>query len=210
MTQQHPDTEKLLVLAAAGDRQAIGTLLQSHCQRLCSMVAWHLDRRLAPRLDPSDVVQESLKVAAQRLPDFARDRPMPLYPWLRQITWECLVNLYNHHRRQKRDVAREEARGLFLSDDSVLQVAERFMARGSSPSQQVLRREAQNRLREALGQMSTQDREVLVMWYLEELSVHEIALLLNLSEGGVKSRHRRALERLVKVLAPYGGGYHDG
>jgi RNA polymerase sigma-70 factor (ECF subfamily) len=92
----------------------------------------------------------------------------------------------------------------------VLQVAERFMARGSSPSQQVLRREAQNRLREALGQMSTQDREVLVMWYLEELSVHEIALLLNLSEGGVKSRHRRALERLVKVLAPYGGGYHDG
>ena len=56
------------------------------------------------------------------------------------------------------------------------------------------------RVHNALDQMLPHDREVLIMWHLEQLSVSEIAVLLGLTEAGVKSRHRRALERMLRVL----------
>jgi DNA-directed RNA polymerase specialized sigma24 family protein len=48
--------------------------------------------------------------------------------------------------------------------------------------------------------MAPHDREILVMWHLEQLSTSEIAALLQMTEAGVKSRHRRALQRLLRIL----------
>jgi RNA polymerase sigma-70 factor (ECF subfamily) len=94
---REPDTEQLLDRVADGDRAAPGLLLERHRDRLRHMVALRLDPRLRRRVDPSDVVQESLAEAAGKLSDFARRRPLPFYAWLRQIAWEALVRL---HRRQ--------------------------------------------------------------------------------------------------------------
>ena len=55
-------------------------------------------------------------------------------------------------------------------------------------------------MRAALDQLRPRDREVLVLRYLEEMSTSEIAVVLELTEAGVKSRHRRALERLLPLL----------
>ena len=57
---KEPDTEELLELAATGDRSARLQLLVRHRGRLRQMVALRIDRRMAARLDPSDVVQEAL------------------------------------------------------------------------------------------------------------------------------------------------------
>ena len=65
MTRHEPDTERLLEAAHSGDRSARGRLLERHRARLRRMVAVRLDRRLAARVDPSDVVQEAL--APERL-----------------------------------------------------------------------------------------------------------------------------------------------
>ncbi len=51
-------------------------------------------------------------------------------------------------------------------------------------------------LREALGELSRLDRAVLVLRYLEDLSVAETAQRLDLSEGAVKNRSLRALARV--------------
>jgi RNA polymerase sigma-70 factor (sigma-E family) len=48
----------------------------------------------------------------------------------------------------------------------------------------------------ALGQLSPIDRAVLVLRYLEDLSVEEVAHLLELSPGAVKNRSMRALARM--------------
>src|SRR5262245_36521605 len=53
------DTEHLLERVAAGDRAARDQLLQRHRRRLRRMVAVRFDPRLAARVDPSDVVQET-------------------------------------------------------------------------------------------------------------------------------------------------------
>jgi DNA-directed RNA polymerase specialized sigma24 family protein len=48
-------------------------------------------------VDPSDVVQDALANAASRLDDYLRDRPLPFYPWLRQLAWDQLVRLHHRH-----------------------------------------------------------------------------------------------------------------
>ena len=60
MPVRQPDTEQLLRAAGQGDAQARGQLLQRHRDRPKRMVAIRFDRRLAARVDSSDVVQETL------------------------------------------------------------------------------------------------------------------------------------------------------
>jgi RNA polymerase sigma-70 factor (ECF subfamily) len=201
MATAEPDTEQLLDLVGQGDRAARDRLLGRHRQRLRNLIALHLDPRIAARVDPSDVVQESLVEADRRLGDYLRNRPLPFYPWLRRLALQRLTDLYRLHvRSMKRSVRREEARLPLLSDDSVQQLASRLMARGSSPSAGLQRHDLQERLRNALSRLAERDREVLILRHLEQLSVKEIAAVLGITEGAVKVRHVRALERLRQTL----------
>ena len=196
MNQAEPDTEQLLACAAQGDQAALGQLLQRHRQRLLHMIALRLDRQVQARLDPSDVVQETLAEAARRLADYARLRPLPFYPWLRQLAWERLVQLHRRHvRAGKRTVRREQA-DLPLSEKSALALADRLVSRGSSPSARLHRSEQRRRVQAILAQLAEADREVLVLRYLEHLSTPELAAILGLTPAGVKTRQLRALQRL--------------
>jgi RNA polymerase sigma-70 factor (ECF subfamily) len=196
-----PDTDQLLDLVGRGDPSARGRLLDRHRGRLRQLVALRLDPRLAARVDPSDVVQESLAEADRRLADFARARPLPFYPWLRQLALERLTELHRQHiRAHKRSVRREEARLPLLPDESVQGLARRLAAGGSSPSARLQRRDLQERMRSALGRLGERDRELLLLRHVEQLSVREMAAVLGISEGAVKVRHVRALERLRQTL----------
>ncbi len=195
------DTDVLLQRAGGGDALAAGRLLEQHRGRLRNMVAVRIDPSLAPRIDPSDVVQEVFVEAARKLPDYLRGRPLPFYPWLRQIAWERLVQLHRQHLGvQKRAIGREDRRDLPLPDESAWGLADRLAATGTSPSRAMIREELRQRVRAALDLMAAHDREILVLWHLEELSVSEIAAVLEMTEAGVKSRHRRAVQRLVRAL----------
>jgi RNA polymerase sigma-70 factor (ECF subfamily) len=201
MTHNFPDTDELLRRAEQGNGQARQAVLVRHRERLKHMVALRLDRRLAARIDPSDVVQEALLDAARGLDDYLRRRPVPFYPWLRQLAWERLIDLHRRHlHAQRRSVKREEPLGLHLSNQSALQLADRVLGRQSSPSDRAIRSELRARVRTALDRLGERDREVLVLRHLEQLSTRETAAVLGLSEGSVKTRHLRALERLRVLL----------
>jgi RNA polymerase sigma-70 factor, ECF subfamily len=196
-----PDTDQLLERVRRNDRDARGRLLQRHRGRLRSLVALHMDPRLAARVDPSDVVQDALTEADRRLGDYARTQPLPFYPWLRGLALERLAQLYRTHvRAAKRSVAREELCLPLIPDDSARELAARLADRGSSPSARVRHEDLRRRLRDALEQLSERDREVIIMRHLEQLPVRDIAAVLGISEGAVKVRHVRALERLRKRL----------
>jgi RNA polymerase sigma-70 factor (ECF subfamily) len=202
MTTHKADTEELLRRAGTGDRSAVGRLLERHRGRLRQMVAVRIDPRLATRIDPSDVVQEALAEASQKLPAYLQDRPMPFYPWLRQIAWQRLVHLHTRHiEAQKRTVTREHRYGLALSDQSAMQLVDLVTASGTSPSERVIRREMRDRVRRALGALGPQDREVLILRHLEQLTIREIAAVLGIGEAAAQSRYRRAVERLHDQLA---------
>jgi RNA polymerase sigma-70 factor (ECF subfamily) len=200
-TAQRPDTEELIERAGRGDATALPQLLVRHRGQLRKMVEVRLYRRIAARVDPSDVVQEALAEAALHFDEYLRTRPLPFSAWLRQFAWERFVKLHRHHiHSQKRSVGREEALSMPLPDDSVVQLARRLLASGTSPSHALIRDELRQRLRTALEQLAPHDREILVMRNLEQLPIAEIAAVLGLTEGAVKVRHLRALQRLRKVL----------
>ena len=201
MASKKPDTDELLRRVDQGDTSAVGQLLDRHRVRLRQMVAVRIDPRLAARVDPSDVVQEALAEASQKLPEYLRHRPLPFYPWLRQIAWETLVDLHTRHVSvQKRSVTREGHNDLDLSENSTMQLIDRLVASGTSPSGRMVRKEIRERVREALEQLPTHDREVMILRHLEQLSLKEIAAVLGITEAAAQSRYRRAVERLHAVL----------
>src|SRR4051812_405648 len=196
-----PDTERLIEQAAGGDDEARQQLLARHRARLHRMIAVRMDRRLSARVAPSDLVQEVLIDAARALSDYLRRRPLPFYAWLRQFAWDRLLKLHRHHiRTRKRSVDREQQWALPLPGGSVMELARRLVASGTSPSRRLVRDELRDRLRVALALLSERDREVLVLRHLEQLSTAEVAAVLGISVGAVMTRHTRALERLRNLL----------
>jgi RNA polymerase sigma-70 factor (ECF subfamily) len=197
-----PELEALLFEAGQGNRQAVEHILGRYRGRLREMVALRLDRRLLGRFDPSDVVQDALMDASRKLPDYLKRRPLPLYPWLRQLALERLIDLHRQHvKTKKRSVSREEPLEIgSLPDESAALLAHRVAASGTNPSTRLIQKELRERVQAALDELSPRDRELLVMLYLEQLSIREVAQSLDITEKAVVMRHLRALERLQKHL----------
>jgi RNA polymerase sigma-70 factor (ECF subfamily) len=201
MTPRDQETEALLRAAGQGDAEAREELFRRHRARLERMVAVRLDRRVQARLDASDVVQEILLEANRRWSLFLERRPLPFYPWLRQIGWEVLVKLHEKHlQAQKRRVTREQ-QGPVLPDQSAMDLMARLSAPDTSLGKRLIRQELRDRVQEALLRLPARDRELLVLRHMEGLTLREIADLLDLKEGTVKVRHFRALTRLQALLA---------
>ncbi len=202
MTLPEEDTEDLLRRAGAGEDAARERLLTRHRERLCHVVSLRLDRRVLARVDPSDVVQEALADAAGKLSDYLRRRPLPFYPWLRELALERLIEMHRRHiQARKRSVTCEVGQSLPLTDESTLDLAGRLLAAEGRPIDHLLRDELQRRVHEALARLDARDQEVLVLRHLEQLSTRETAAVMNLSEGAVKVRHLRALRRFRRLVA---------
>jgi RNA polymerase sigma-70 factor (ECF subfamily) len=194
------DTDQLLDQAQSGDTAAVGQLLERHRPRLRQVVSVRLDSRLSARVDPSDVIQETLLDASRRLPAYLSTRPLPFFLWLREIAFDRISDLHRRHLgAQARTVFREEARaGAGHSSAALL---ERLLASGTNPLGHLVRLELQARVRAALAGLTEEDREILLMRHAEQLRISEIAGLLNITDRACKSRIRRALERLRQQLS---------
>jgi RNA polymerase sigma-70 factor (ECF subfamily) len=163
------------------------------------MIAVRLDRRLAARVDPSDVAQEVLAEANRQLDQFLRERPLPFYPWLRRLAGLKLADAYRRHfKAGRRTVMREERAG--LPDESAQELAGRLVGVTSGPAAGLGRRERNAQVRAALERLPERDREVLVLRYLEDLSTADAAVVLGCRIGAVKVRLLRALRRLRSLL----------
>ena len=193
-------TQGLLDRAGHGDVVARHELLERYRRYLRSLVAGRLDRRVARRVDASDIVQEALADASERMDDYLRARPLPFLGWLRRLVRDRVVDAHRHHLGSlRRSVARERPTSE-LTDASVAELGRRLLAPDTSPSNRLDRRERFDRIAAALLTLQDRDREVLVMWYLEQRSTREIAETLGITERGIRSRHLRALLRLRGCL----------
>ena len=189
-------TETLIDQARRGDHAARLSLLERYRDYLRRMVAVRLDRRLAPRVDSSDVVQETLAMASRGMDDFLRDQPIPFLGWLRQLAAASIKETHRRHIvSQRRSVHRETCEA-DLPDDSAMRLGQKLMARDTSPSNRMIRQEMRDQVKTALAEMSPRDREILVMRYLEQLDGADIAEALGITEGAVKVRLLRALQRM--------------
>jgi RNA polymerase sigma-70 factor (ECF subfamily) len=210
MIQAAPDsetTQRLLDQARAGDRHAFERLFERHGTPLQQMIEARIDARLRGRIDPSDVVQDTHLEAFRRLDDYLERQPMPFHLWLRKMAYERLLNLRRDHvTTARRSVVREVP----LPDPSSLQLAARFLGRSSSrtpastPSARLARSEIAVQMRQALAQLPEDDREILLLRYVDNLSNQDCAALLEISGAAASKRHGRAILRMHKILLSMG------
>ena len=207
MTSESDEVSDLLRRAAAGEEGPLRELFLLHRDRLKRMVHLRLSRRLAGRVDDSDVLQEAYLDAARRLGEYVREPSLPFFLWLRRLTALKLAEVHRRHLgTQLRDADREvtlHRGGLPLADS--VSLAAQLLGTLTSPSQAVIKAETRLLVQEALNSMDPIDREVLALKHFEQLSTSEIAEVLGLSKAGAGSRYLRAIKRLREILSQVPG-----
>jgi RNA polymerase sigma-70 factor (ECF subfamily) len=192
-------TEVLLDRLRGEDSEALGELVMLHRDRLWRMLYMRLDRRLLRRITPDDVLQETFLDVVRRIGEYLDKPVVPFYVWLRFLAIQRMQMMQRAHLgTQMRAVGQEVSEALVSSES----MAGQLVSHMTSPSQAVIRRELQERLRAALDEMDPLDREVLALRHFEELGNNEVAEVLGISRAASSKRHVRALKRLRDILTP--------
>jgi RNA polymerase sigma-70 factor, ECF subfamily len=159
------------------------------------------DRRLAAKLDASDVVQEALLRAHQAKGQFRGDNPAAMKAWLRQILTRTLLDAVRDLGRAKRDAGRERSLDAAVAESSC-RLAEFLAAEQSSPSAPARRHEQVVLLADALARLPDDQREAVLLKHAQGLSVAEVCARTGRSPAAVAGLLRRGLERLRHALPP--------
>lgn len=156
----------------------------------------HLDARLHRKLDPSDVVQQTLLKAHQNADQFRGQSQGEMAAWLRRILANTMTDLLRKHKY--------ELAGPAPLEQSIEQSSARLEAwlhaEQSSPSEQAMRQENLIQLAEALAQLPTDQREAIEYHHLKGWPVNDIARHLERTEASVAGLLRRGLKRLRELL----------
>jgi RNA polymerase sigma-70 factor (ECF subfamily) len=180
--------------AERGDRA-----LDQYREYLTMLARVQLDPRLRDKLDPSDVVQQTLLDAHQKQEQFRGRTEAEKAAWLRQILAHNLVDALRGFGRAKRDVARE--RSLDVAVEQSSQRLEAWLvAEQSSPSQKFDRRERAVQLANALAALPEAQREALVLQHWHGFSLAEIGQHMGRSPAAVAGLIKRGLRQLRGLL----------
>jgi RNA polymerase sigma-70 factor (ECF subfamily) len=157
-----------------------------------------LDPRLKPKVDPSDVVQQTLLEAHAAVDQFRGETTSELAAWLRQIMARNLANLGRDFTRAKRDVRREAKAPDNSESNARLELL--LAAGGSSPSRCVDKAEQLIRLATSLQQLPEAQREAIELRYLTGLPLADIAQHMDRTPPAVAGLLHRGLARLRELL----------
>jgi RNA polymerase sigma-70 factor (ECF subfamily) len=155
-----------------------------------------LDPRLRGKVDPSDVVQQTLIKAHQYREQFRGDTGAEQAGWLRRILANTLV-----------DAARKFGREIDLQhsleqavQDSSARLEAWLAAEQSSPSEIAHRQEQLLRLAGALAELPEEQRTAVELHHLRDAPVADIAEIMGRTEASVAGLLRRGLKRLRELL----------
>ena len=200
--------QSLLAKAAAGDTEAAGRAVVAHDDRLRRIVRVRLDPRLASRVDPDDVLQETHVEALGRFSEFLATRRVPLFIWLRFLAVQRCITLSRRPLgAEARDARRERPlAGGAGPDATSVSLAGALAASMTSPSGAVARDETRTQVQAAVDALEPPDREILCMRHFEELDNAEAAAALRIAPSAASKRYLRALVRLKDALSAQGLG----
>jgi RNA polymerase sigma-70 factor (ECF subfamily) len=201
MWNNSDETKELLRQAQQGDADAVERLLTVHREPLRRMIDLRLDPALAARVDASDIVQDVLIEAHRRLQDYLRKPTMPFHLWLRHIAKDHIIDAHRHERlAQRRSIDREQSLNANRPGESSLDWAAQFLDAEMTPASAAMRQEMERKVQSAIEQLDPDDREIILMRYVEQLSNQDVADTLGVSEAAASMRCLRAVRRLQSML----------
>jgi RNA polymerase sigma-70 factor (ECF subfamily) len=154
------------------------------------------------QLDPSDIVQSTLARAVESLHQLTSTDERTMLAWLRQILAAVLVDEYRRLHRGRRDIAREQQEIAAGIDSSAAGLEAWLIADQTSPSHAAARNEQLLRLADAMLELPQDQREAVVLKYLQGQDLLQIAVTTGKTVGSIAGLLRRALSRLRQLLPP--------
>jgi RNA polymerase sigma factor (sigma-70 family) len=176
------DDADMLAKAAAGDSAAFDGLVRTHQEQITRLV----HRLLGWPNDVDDVVQDVFVDVLRNLSRF--DGRSTVLTWITRIA----INRCRSHQR------RQWLRLRFLRTPPL----PRGEGWGEGAGDQLETQETAQQVHQAIQQLNGRDREIIVLRYLEELPVEQIAEMLGATRGAIDVRLSRARRRLEAILKP--------
>jgi RNA polymerase sigma-70 factor (ECF subfamily) len=158
-----------------------------------------MDPRLRSKVDPSDLVQQTLLKAYRALHQFRGGTANEQAAWLRQILARTLANAVRDLTCGKRNVAHERSLEAALNQSSS-RLAAWLVAGEDSPSQEAVRHEQALRLARELAALPDLQREVLLLKHCQGWTVADISMHIGRTPAAVASLMRRGLQQLRERL----------
>jgi RNA polymerase sigma-70 factor (ECF subfamily) len=155
----------------------------------------------ASREQAEDLFQETFKRVHEKAHTYKGGQ---FKSWLFRIATRVAVDVLRRRRRLKMvslnqkldctDTNSEELESVAVADDSY------------NPSQELLRAEQAEQVRQAIQSLPAKQRATLILAYYQQLSYPEVAEVMGCSVGTVKTQMFRALKTLAKILPDVGEG----
>ena len=190
---EDPQTGQLVRRCLAGDNSAWEEIVRLHNRRIYNLCY----RFTNSPDDAQDLTQDVFIRIYRTLASYDVEKGA-FATWLTTLTRNLLVD---HFRRSKQDRVtdsidaglREEEDSLFLSD--------RLEDRGPTPDDRLASKETQKMVQKALERLSPDLREAVILRDLQDMDYKEIAQVLRVPEGTVKSRINRGRMELALLLS---------
>jgi RNA polymerase sigma-70 factor (ECF subfamily) len=160
-----------------GNTEAYRDIVKRHQQTVFRLA----NSFLGNREDAKDATQEVFTKAYRLLHTFSLDKRF--LPWLYTVTMNQLRTMYGRRRK-----FRDEEELMELQDETF------------TPVDEVMRNDERRVVRAAVSKLNRPVREVVTLYYLHEMSVEEVAVVLQISKENVKSRLFRGRNSLKKIL----------
>jgi RNA polymerase sigma-70 factor (ECF subfamily) len=176
----------------SGDAAAWQEIVQQYHRRIyniCYRFAGSPD-------DASDLTQEVFIKMYRTLSTFDTTRAS-FMTWVTTVTRNLLVD---HFRKGKYDRVTDSLDATPGNQDDGLTLAEQLEDKSASPETKMRSQETQKLVHEALKRLSPELREAVILRDLQDLDYKDIAKVLSVPEGTVKSRINRGRTELARLL----------
>lgn len=187
--------ERLLVAVRNHDRVALNELIAPMREYLMLIANEDLDSALQAKLGASDLVQQTMAVACERIGQFRGSTPMEMKGWLRQILHNCLHDAERQFLLGiQRNVHRERPwTGVPPASQAIVDYAE-------TPRTDAIRREEESQLATAMSLLPESYRQAIQLRHWEELSFPEIGARMGLTAEAARKTWFRGITKLESLL----------
>ncbi len=192
-TEPNQSEETVLIdCIVSGQNSKFEILVQTYQQRIYSTLLGMLGNRQ----DAEDVAQETFLTAFRKLDQF--ERRSSFYTWLHRIAFNAAIDLQRRKKRTKNQVANRE----------IIDTVDLADRQSSSPESIVMANETVNQVQLAMTRLDVERRNIIILRDLQGMDYAEIASMLDIPVGTVRSRLHRARIELRDIMKAMGiGGF---
>lgn len=194
--------EQLIKEIRNGRQPALMQYAENNRARLLSLIRNHMSPRLAAKVEPQDILQDTLVHAVKAFSRTDLSQVSP-YTWLCRLAEQRIIEAHRHFfGTQKRAAFREVSLNQPRSVDQSVPFVDLLVGTMTSPSEYILHNQKARVLMAEFEQLSSDIRAAIRSRYVDGLSSTEIADRIGKSEGAVRVLLSRGVKKLRASLDP--------